>query len=52
MDGSGSAINPEADALAGSLRQLGDEVEHETAGLRDRYLATAANIGQYRDILS
>jgi hypothetical protein len=42
----------EAGALAVSLRLLGDEVERETAGLRDRYLATAANIEQYRDILS
>jgi hypothetical protein len=52
VDGPGPATNPEGEALAVSLRQLGTEVEHETASLRDRYLATAANIGQYRDVLS
>lgn len=39
------------EALAVSLRLLGEEVEKETAALRDRYLATAANLEQYRAIL-
>lgn len=37
--------------LAYSLRLLGEEVERETATLRDRYLATAANLDQYREVL-
>ena len=48
---SGPARSEDGEALGVSLRLLGDEVEGETAGLRDRYLATAANIEQYRDIL-
>jgi hypothetical protein len=37
--------------LAKSLRTLAGAVESETAELRDRYLATAANLDEYRDLL-
>ncbi len=33
------------------LRVLADELERDTAFLRDRYLATAADLDQYRDVL-
>jgi hypothetical protein len=47
----GPSPGPEEQSLSDSLRLLGEEVETETAGLRDRYLSTAANIEQYREIL-
>jgi hypothetical protein len=39
------------DRLGASLRSLATEVEDESAGWRDRYLATAANLEQYQSIL-
>ena len=33
--------------LSDQLRELAETVEHETAELRDRYLATAASIDEY-----
>lgn len=48
--GLGSAEDGEA--LAEGLRLLADAVENEAADLRDRYLATAASLEQYRDVLS
>jgi hypothetical protein len=39
------------DVGAGELHRLAAQLEIDTAALRDRYLETAANIGQYRDVL-
>ena len=36
---------------AADMRQLADEVERDTTVLRDAYLATAANMDQYRQVL-
>lgn len=38
-------------ALAGDLRRLADGVEDQTVELRDRYLATAADIEAYHSIM-
>jgi hypothetical protein len=38
-------------ALAGDLRGLSDEVEADTEELRDRFLATEANLAEYRQII-
>jgi len=43
--------NPRRKALHDGLRVLGDEVESESQALRDRYLATAANLAEYQEIL-
>jgi hypothetical protein len=39
-------------ALARDLRQLAAAIEDQTAQLRDRYLATAADIEAYQSILA
>ncbi len=39
------------EAGAEDLRRLAVELEAETSALRGRYLETAANIEQYRDVL-
>ena len=36
---------------ADDLRRLAIELERDTAVMRDAYMATAANIEQYRDVL-
>ncbi len=38
-------------ALPGDLRLLGEEVESDTKELRDRFLATEANLAEYRQII-
>ena len=43
--------DPRRKALREGLRVLGDEVEGESQALRDRYLATAANLAEYQEIL-
>ena len=43
--------DPRRKALHEGLRVLGDEVEGESQTLRDRYLATAANLAEYQEIL-
>jgi hypothetical protein len=37
--------------LSEQLRELADDVEAETRELRDRYLATAASIDEYAEVL-
>lgn len=46
-----AAVDGGSNGLGASLNVLADEVEAETAGLRDRYLQTAANLDQYGEIL-
>jgi hypothetical protein len=43
--------DPRRQALHEGLRVLGDEVENESQVLRDRFLSTAANLAEYREIL-
>ena len=47
----GEPIDPRRTALHQRLRVLGDEVEGESQALRDRYLATAANLADYQEVL-
>jgi hypothetical protein len=45
------ATGREGEGGADDLQRLAVELESDTASLRDRYLATAANIDQYREAL-
>ena len=48
----GEPIDPRRTALHQSLRVLGDEVEGESQALREQaYLATAANLAEYQEVL-
>jgi hypothetical protein len=46
-----AAAGREGEGGAADLQRLAVELESDTASLRDRYLATAANIDQYREVL-
>src|SRR5436190_4934513 len=48
----GAPVSVNRTALAGDLRVLAGAIEDQTAELRDRYLATAADIDAYRSILN
>jgi hypothetical protein len=47
----GAPVGFDRPALAGELRQLATAVEDQSAELRNRYLATAADIEAFRSIL-
>jgi len=49
--GAGPDPDGGAPSLDAELRTLADSVEADTQDLRDRYLATAAEIEQYTDVL-
>ncbi len=46
-----AAWGADSPELATKLRTLATDLEDQTAELRDRYLATAANIDEYQSIL-
>jgi len=50
-DGQVQPLDQPDDELAGNLRLLGAEVEADTKELRDRFLATEANLPEYRQII-